>query len=238
MKLIWTYSSNLRKNYISDGVTEKLIIDLYHISIKSASKFHHTCVYTTKKDSHYFENIVDEIVLVPTDLDLYFMDDIKFHVLVNENEPYTLIDGDLILNEPITESKYKMGFEKIIPFENSYYQKYNSILESYGISDVVHFWKPEMECFNIGLVTSYYEIDFEEFYNTYIKMKEWYKTTIEPKFNFMNNGICIEMSVCTYLISQYVYYKNIDYTTHDKNLNFKHYSGTKQKLDFFKKQLI
>lgn len=238
MKLIWTYSSSLRKNYISDGVTEKLIVDLYHQSIKTGSRFHSTCVYTTKKDSHYFQNIVDEIILLPTDLDLYFMDDIKFYVLVNENEPYTLIDGDLILNEPIIKNDNGIGFEKIVPFADSYYKKYNSILEDSGISNVVHFWKPEMDCFNIGLISLYSKIDFKEFYDTYNKMKDWYRSSVEPKFSFMKKGICIEMSVCTYLLTQYIHYKNIEYRTHDKYLNFKHYSGTKQKLDFFKKQII
>lgn len=238
MKLIWTYSSSLRKNYISDKVTEKLIIELYHKSIQSANKFHPTKVYTTEKDKHYFEGIVDELILLPNDLDLYFMDDIKFYVLVNENSPYTLIDGDLILNEKLYLNNFTLGFEKIVPYKNSYYSKYNKLLESVGIENIVPFWKPNQDCFNIGLITVNSNIDFTEFYKTYNKLKFWYKSEIEPKFHFMKDGICIEMSICTYLLSQFVFSKEFKYNIYERYLSFNHYSGTKQKLDFSKKELI
>jgi len=238
MKLIWTYSSSLRKNYISDKVTEKLIIELYHKSIESAKRFHSTKVYTTEKDRHYFEGIVDELVLLPTDLDLYFMDDIKFYVLLNETNPYTLIDGDLILNEKLYLNNFTLGFEKIVPYENSYYSKYNKILESAGIEEIVPFWKPNQYCFNIGLITVNSNIDFIDFYKIYSKLKLWYKSEIEPKFSFMKAGVCIEMSICTYLLSQFVFSKGFNYDIYEKYISFNHYSGTNQKLNFSKKELI
>jgi hypothetical protein len=54
-------------------------------------------VYTDKNSKDFFEGLVDDVIVLPNDFDYYFLDDIKFYVMVNEIEPFTLIDGDLFL---------------------------------------------------------------------------------------------------------------------------------------------
>lgn len=107
MKLIWTYSSKLHRN---NQITKDQILRLYKESIKRGGSYYATSVYTTQEDKGYFEELVDEVVIIPEGLD-YFLDDIKLYALSNEDINFCLIDGDLMLHEPLKFSDNPVDIE-------------------------------------------------------------------------------------------------------------------------------
>lgn len=232
MDLIWTYSPKLKRQPIKYKVNRECIEYLYKDSIKKASGDYKTWLYTDKEGAGILGNLVDRVVIIPENFELYFLDDIKFYVLEKHPNSFCLIDGDLILDSPLNISSDILGVEKHLNFENSYYKPYNEILDSEGIGNVVEFWDKSQDTFNIGLVHIPQNFPREEFLLTYNKVKSFYKLNIEPKYKFLENNICIEMSVCTYLLSLFVHHKNISYLYLDSTTRFNHYSGTYQKYKY------
>jgi hypothetical protein len=236
MKLIWTYSSKLKREPVNYIITKNDILTLYTNSILNGKKFHKTCIYVSEEDSIFFKNLVDEIVILPENFDYYFLDDIKFYVIANEIEPYTLIDGDIFIEEKIPYLNVDIAFERNLKLDKlSYYTKYNTILEDNGLLEILSYWESNQDTFNIGLITIYNKIDFSKFISDYNKIKIWYKEIIEPKYNFLKNNVCIEMSMCTYFITQYIKHYNISYDYLNLNMKFKHYAGTKRKISYLRK---
>ena len=191
MKLIWTYSPKLnRSNKISDDDMLKLF---YH-SIECGKKFHPTCVYTDTPEK--FVGKVDEIVEIPSDFELYFLDDIKFYVIENELEDYTIIDGDFFIDSPIENISPNIGAEGYVPHRPGiHYKKYNTILEKEGVKDIIPYWQSSLGYYNLGLL-QVNNFQYDEFIKDYNKLKEFYKNKIEGiYFNRMDEDVGISLTV-------------------------------------------
>lgn len=232
MDLVWTYSPKLKRRPVKYNVDQKCICYLYENSINEGRKFHNTWLYTDREGAEKLGHLVDNLIIIPEELELYFLDDIKFYVIEKHTGPFCLIDGDLILKSPIEIDSNTVGVEKHLNYKNSYYYPYNKILDAEGIGGVVDFWEKDQDTFNIGLIHIPENFPKQEFLQIYSEVKSFYKTDIEPKYKFLENNVCIEMSTCTYLLSLFVNHKGISYVYLDSTTKFKHYSGTYLKYKF------
>jgi len=222
MKLIWTYSSKLNR---SNKIDNHQMLSLFKHSIECGKQFHSTCVYTDVESKSFFEDIVDEVKVLPDDFDYYFMDDIKFYVIVNETKPFTLIDGDLFLKEALPILTTKVGMEIYVNYiENNDYLHYNKILEKNNVYDIIPYWKPLNGYYNLGLISILESDLFDEFYTDYNKLKEFYKTKIE-NIHLNRFDSRVEISLCTYFFTLYCDYKNIEIDTYDTKLKYEHLAG-------------
>ena len=232
MKLIWTYSPKLNR---SKNISDDDMLKLFYHSIECGKKFHPTCVYTDTPEK--FIGKVDEILQLPKDFEIYFLDDIKFYVIENELDNYTLIDGDLFIDSPIENVSPNIGVELYVPHKRGiYYEKYNKVLESEGVEDVIPYWKSSLGYFNLGLI-QINNFKSSEFISDYKKLKEFYKNKIEGiYFNRMDE--CVEISLCTYFFTLF--------NLHNKNIyrqirkdSYIHLSGPTDtsKIDFIKTKL-
>lgn len=232
MDLIWTYSSKLKRSSVKYSITKDCRLRLYKDSIKKASRFYTTYLYTDKEGAAELKGLADTTIILPEKFDYYFLDDIKFYVIQVHSRPFTLIDGDLLLDSKLQFEVEKVGIEKFLPLTGSYYEKYNRVLEKEGVVNVIPFWESYQDSFNIGLIYIPNDFPKQEFIYWYNKMKSFYKEKIEPKYKFLSNSICIEMSTCTYLLSLFVKYKNISYFYFNERSKFTHYSGTRLKFEY------
>mgnify|MGYP003685773017 CR=1 FL=1 len=192
MKLIWTYSPKLNR---SSKISDEDMLKLFYHSIECGSKFHPTCVYTDYPDK--FIGKVDKIVELPPDFEIYFLDDIKFFVIENETDGYTLIDGDLFIDCPIENVSPSNGIEVYVKHGNNiHYEKYNRVLEREGVKDIIPYWEPSLGYYNLGLI-QINNFQREEFTKDYNKLKQFYKDNIEGVY-FNREEECVEISLCTY----------------------------------------
>jgi hypothetical protein len=237
MKLIWTYSSKLNR---SKNIDNSQMLSLYKNSIECGKQFHSTCVYTDEESKSFFENIVDEVAILPIDFDYYFLDDIKFYVFSVESDPFTLIDGDLFLKESIPNTSTEISMETYVDYLfNNDYIRYNKILQQNGVSEIIPYWYPLNGYYKLGLVTINDTKSFKEFYSDYNKLKDFYKNKIENIFlNRFDERV--EISLCTYFLTLYCHYKNIQIETYDKLIKFEHLAGPteKEKLSYIYKHMM
>lgn len=201
MKLIWTYSYELNR---SKRIPEDDMLKIFYHSIECGKRFHKTCVYTDTPEK--FIGKVDEVIKLPSDFEIYFLDDIKFYVIENENSNYTLIDGDLFIDSPIPNVYPNIGTEVYIPhYRGIHYDKYNKVLENEGVSKVLPYWKSNLGYYNLGLI-QIHKLQIEEFVKDYSKLKEFYKNKIEGTY-FNKGNECVEISLCTYFFTLFNSYK-------------------------------
>ena len=195
MKLIWTYSPKLNR---SNKISHDDMLKLFYHSIECGSKFHSTCVYTDTPEK--FIGKVDEIIELPSDFEIYFLDDIKFYVMENESSDYTLIDGDLFIDSPIKNISPNIGTEVYISHRAGiHYEKYNRVLESEGVIDIIPYWKSSLGYYNLGLI-QINKFQHKEFIIDYKKLKQFYKDKIEGIY-FNRKNECVEISLCTYFFT-------------------------------------
>jgi hypothetical protein len=226
MNLIWTYSSKLNR---SKQIKDEDILSLYKTSIELGKQNHFTRAYIDKSSKDFFEGLVDEVVVLPDDFEYYFLDDIKFYVMVNETEPFTLIDGDLFLYQPLEPIETDIGVELFSEHRrNTHYEKYNKVLESNGVDKVIPYWKSKLGYYNLGLVTINNNKFVNDFYTEYNKLKQFYKENIEGVY-FNRVDECVEMSLCTYFFTMYCMVNNITTTSYNESTNMKHLSGPTEK---------
>jgi hypothetical protein len=226
MKLIWTYSSKLNR---SKQIKDEDILSLYKTSIELGKQYHFTRAYTDKSSKDFFEGLVDEVVVLPDDFEYYFLDDIKFFVMINETEPFTLIDGDLFLYQALPTIKTDIGVELFSKHHRGiFYDKYNKVLESNGVEKIIPYWKSKLGYYNLGLITINNNEFVKDFYYDYSKLKQFYKETIEGVY-FNRESECVEMSLCTYFFTMYCIVNNITYTSYYESTNMKHLSGPNEK---------
>ena len=201
MKLIWTYSPKLNR---SKKISDDDMLKLFYHSIECGKKFHPTCVYTDTPEK--FVGKVDEIVELPKKFEIYFLDDIKFYVIENELDDYTLIDGDLFIDSPIENVSPNIGTEGYVPHRsNIFYEKYNTVLEKEGVKDIIPYWQSSLGYYNLGLI-QINNFQYDEFIKDYNKLKEFYKNKIEGiYFNRMDE--CVEISLCTYFFTLFNIHK-------------------------------
>ena len=222
MKLIWTYSSKLNR---SNKIDNHQMLSLFKHSIECGKQFHSTCVYTDVESKSFFEDIVDEVKVLPDDFDYYFMDDIKFYVIMHENNPFTLIDGDLFLKEALPTLTTKVGMEIYVRnVDNTDYLYYNKILKKNNVYNIIPYWETLNGYYNLGLISIFESDLFNEFYTDYNKLKEFYKTKIE-NIHLNRFDERVEISLCTHFFTLYCSYKNIDVDTYDTKLKYQHLAG-------------
>ena len=222
MKLIWTYSPKLNR---SKNISDDDMLKLFYHSIECGKKFHPTCVYTDTPEK--FIGKVDEILQLPKDFEIYFLDDIKFYVIGNELDNYTLIDGDLFIDSPIDTVYPSIGIEGYVSHRAGIqYEKYNKILEAENIKSVIPYWQSSLGYYNLGLI-QVNNFQHDEFMKDYNKLKQFYKNQIEGiYFNRMDE--CVEISLCTYFFTLF----NIHKRNTIKKLNkssFIHLCGPSEK---------
>jgi hypothetical protein len=226
MKLIWTYSSKLNR---SKQIKDEDILSLYKTSIELGKQNHFTRAYIDKSSKDFFEGLVDEIVILPDDFEYYFLDDIKFYVMVNETEPFTLIDGDLFLYQALPPIKTDIGVEVVSKHRKDiFYEKYNKILESNNVKSIMPYWESKLGYYNLGLITINNNRFVNDFYIEYNKLKQFYKENIEGVY-FNRVDECVEMSLCTYFFTMYCIVNNITYTSYYETTNMEHLSGPNER---------
>lgn len=233
MKLIWTYSPKLNR---SKKISDDDMLKLFYHSIECGKKFHNTCVYTDTPEK--FVGKVDEIVELPKDFEIYFLDDIKFYVIENELDTFTLIDGDLFIDSPIENVSPNVGIEVYVPHKkNIFYEKYNKVLEQEGVKDIIPYWQSSLGYFNLGLV-QVNNFQHDEFIKDYNKLKEFYKNKIEGIY-FNRIDECVEISLCTYFFTLFNIHKRNQYKKISKN-SYIHLAGPDEtsKLNFINKKTI
>ena len=229
MKLIWTYSPKLNR---SNKISHDDMLKLFYHSIECGSKFHSTCVYTDTPEK--FIGKVDEIIELPSDFEIYFLDDIKFYVMENESSDYTLIDGDLFIDSPIKNVSPNIGTEVYISHRAGiHYEKYNRALESEGVIDIIPYWKSSLGYYNLGLI-QINKFQHKEFIIDYKKLKQFYKDKIEGIY-FNRKNECVEISLCTYFFTLFNMYKMNNHTQLSKS-SYIHLCGPGEdsKLKFIK----
>lgn len=229
MKLIWTYSPKLNR---SNKISHDDMLKLFYHSIECGSKFHSTCVYTDTPEK--FIGKVDEIIELPSDFEIYFLDDIKFYVMENESSDYTLIDGDLFIDSPIKNVSPNIGTEVYISHRAGiHYEKYNRALESEGVIDIIPYWKSSLGYYNLGLI-QINKFQHNEFIIDYKKLKQFYKDKIEGIY-FNRKNECVEISLCTYFFTLFNMYKMNKHTQLSKS-SYIHLCGPGEdsKLKFIK----
>lgn len=233
MKLIWTYSPKLNR---SKKISDDDMLKLFYHSIDCGKKFHPTCVYTDTPEK--FVGKVDEIVELPKDFELYFLDDIKFYVIENEISDYTLIDGDLFIDSPIKNVSPNIGIEGYVPHvAGIHYQKYNKVLEDNGVKKIIPYWQSSLGYFNLGLI-QITNFQHDEFIRDYKKLKYFYKNEIEGIY-FNRKEECVEMSLCTYFFTLFNIHKRNNHINLSKP-TFIHLCGPieESKIKFIKKLLL
>tara|TARA_B110000879_G_C11072044_1_gene471102 strand:+ start:15 stop:719 length:705 start_codon:yes stop_codon:yes gene_type:complete len=200
MKLIWTYSPRLNR---SKKISDNDMLKLFYHSIECGKKFHPTCVYTDTPEK--FTGKVDQIIEIPDSFEIYFLDDIKFYVIENEKDRFTLIDGDLFINSPIEDVFPHLGVEVFVPhYKGIHYEKYNKVLEKNNVKEIIPYWEPSLGYFNLGLIQPN-SILSQEFITDYRKLKQFYIDRIEGKY-FNRKEECVEISLCTYFLTLYSMY--------------------------------
>lgn len=230
MKLIWTYSPKLNR---SKNISDDDMLKLFYHSIECGSKFHSTCVYTDTPDK--FIGKVDEIITLSPDFEIYFLDDIKFHVIKNETSEYTIIDGDLFIDSPIPSVFPNIGTEGYVPHRPGiHYQKYNDILEKENVKEIIPYWNSSLGYFNLGII-QINNFQHHEFIRDYEKLKEFYKSKIEGTY-FNRKDECVEISLCTYFFTLFNTYHGNKQIKLSKN-SYIHLCGPTEihKLNFIKK---
>ena len=207
MKLIWTYSHKLNR---SKRISDDNMLKLFYHSIECAKKWSKTCVYTDSPNK--FIGKVDEVIEIPPELDVYFLDDIKFYVINHiRDEQINLIDGDYFIDSPLEHTTTDIGIEHNIPHKrNIFYKKYNDVLEKEGVRDIIPYWKSDLGYYNLGLI-QLNNFENEEFYSDYNKLKQFYKDKIEG-IHFNKDEECVEMSLCTYFFTLFNIHKEHTFT--------------------------
>ena len=234
-KLIYTYKTGL--HHIPEPITTHQIILIYRECIINNNKFHKSKMYTTSDCVHLFEDIVDEIEIIDETYDVFFQDDLKFYVLQNETAPFTIIDGDIILDNKLITTNEDVVYEKLIKDNpnDDYFLKMRQYLIDYNIESHLPYWKNYDCTYNLGIV-HVNDISFVSgFIKEYTKLKDWYIKTIESVNSNLKNNVVIEMATCTYFLSMYLMLNNKSIGILNNTNSFTHYSGLNQKLELLKK---
>jgi len=155
----------------------KMILISYYIeSIKRAKKLGYYCIiYTNKECFKYFEDLVDEILLIENYESILF-DGIKAHIMGLRDDEFCLIDGDLILNKKLPDFKTDVVFDtyEIQNWEDVYQPVINQ-LDKLGIGNHINIWDTQkIPVINTGIL----------FIKNIKIRKEWFTF-----FNIFNNFI-------------------------------------------------
>jgi len=193
-------------------------------------------MYTTEEHKNLFVNDVDSIKIIDENYDIYFQDDLKFYVLQKETPPYTLIDGDIILDNKLKIGNENVVYEKKLgeyPTED-YFLKMLEYLDKYKVKKSFPYWKTFEYTYNLGILHVNDNTFVNSFTEEYTKLKKWYKDNIDLVQPEIKKKVVIEMATCTYFFSMFLEVHKFTIGVLNKENSFTHYSGTKQKLKFLK----
>jgi hypothetical protein len=196
VKLIWTYDDTAGKSFYKDEHRITLI-NYYIFSITNAKQLgYETIIYTTNYSKKYFENIVDEIIVVDRPYDTKVWDYLKIYVLENRNDNFCLIDGDLILNKKLPIFTEEVLFDSVDDWNWEY--EYNDIVKQFAnlkINEIIEFWSTEkIPTMNLGILYIGNDLIKNEYIQLWKKMNEWLNIQTEE----------INFDLATMVISQYL----------------------------------
>ena len=233
--LIYTYKKGL--HHILPPITTNQIVLIYRECIINNNKFHRSKMYTTGDCVHLFEDIIDEVVVIDSEYETYFQDDLKFYVLQNETTPFTLIDGDVILDNELEITTEDVVYEKLIKDNpnDDYFIKMRHYLLDYNVESHFLYWENFDYTYNLGIVHVNNNNFVKEFINEYNKFKQWYKSIIDSNNPNLKKETVIEMATCTYFLSMYLEVHNHSIGVLNNTNSFTHYSGLYQKLELLDK---
>ena len=194
-------------------------------------------MYTTEDCVDLFNDIVDEIIIINSEYETYFQDDLKFYVLQNETAPFTIIDGDIILDNKLIISNEDVVYEKLIKDNpnDDYFIKMRQHLLDYDVESYFSYWKNFDYTYNLGIVHVNDNKFVDGFMSEYNTFKQWYKDIIDSVNPNLKNKIVIEMATCTYFLSMYLEVNNYSIGVLNTSNSFTHYSGMYQKLKLLDK---
>lgn len=224
--LIYTYEKGL--HHLLNVINENDIITIYRECIVQNKKFHKSKIYTTQESAHLFEDILDDIVIIDSNYKTYFQDDLKFYVLQNEESPFTLIDGDIILDSKLVFGNEDVVYEKII--EDNHFIKMRQYLLDYKVEHHFNYWKNYDYTYNLGIVHINNTKFINEFINQYGRLKNWYIENVEIKKPTLKYDTVIEMATCTFFLSMFLETHNYSIGVLDDRNFFTHYSGVHSKI--------
>lgn len=233
--LIYTFKEGL--HHLPNTVSNDNIINLYRESIKNNSKFHkHSKIYTTENYVSVFNDIIDDIVTVGNNVETFFQDDLKFHVLKNETPPFTLVDGDLLLNNKLIITNEDVLYETILTDNDiDWFTKSRDYFTRYNIQSKFKYWKYFNYTYNLGILHINNNSFVNDFLSEYSKLRNWYKNTIHSTIPHLKKNNIVEIITCTYFLSMYLETHNYSINVLDKTNSFNHLRGIDLKIDFLKK---
>ena len=236
--LIYTYKPGL--HHIHSVISPETNLKIYRKCIQHNKQYHKSKIYTTANSVQFFDDIVDEVVVVPDSVDTFFQDDLKFYVLQKEKEEYALIDGDIILDNKLSfNSNYDIEFEKLIKDNpnDDYFIKMRKYLLNEGVAKEFPYWENYDFTYNLGIIKVHNKSFIPSFLKEYQKLKKFYQEKIEKNKPEIRANMVIEMATCTYFLSMFLLLNKHSIGVLNKNNNFTHYSGYIEKLKFINRYL-
>ena len=229
-KLIYTYKKGL--HHLLHVIDSEDIVAIYRECIIQNNKFYKSVIYTTSDSVHLFEDIVDEVKIIDSSYDVFFQDDLKFYVLQNENAPFTIIDGDIILDNKLNITNEEVVYEKTVSDVHLF--KMRQYLLDYNVEDYFNYWKNYDYTYNLGIIHINDTKFVNHFIKEYTKLKKWYVTNVESKNPTLKYDTVIEMATCTYFLSMFLEVHKYSIGVLNKTNSFTHYSGVKAKIDLLR----
>lgn len=237
-KLIYTYQKDL--HHLPNYIPDELILALYRECIRNNKQFYYSVMYTTQEHKHLFVEHVDKVEIIDEKHDIYFQDDLKFYVLQKETPPYTIIDGDVILDSKLKIGIENVVYERIIKGDQphtgvmEYILKMIEYLTKYNVKKSFPYWKTFDHSYNLGILHINDNSFVSEFIKEYTKLKNWYKTYVDKVEPKIKKNAVIEMATCTYFLSMFLKVNNFTVGVLNKDNSFTHYYGHNQKVKFLK----
>ena len=231
MKLIWGYSR--RMGYNSER--EDYIMDLYKASMIRAKELGHQINFYGDKDSiKILKPYIDGYVVDITSKGFKYIEDLKVFVHSIENLDACYIDGDLILEERLTDLPGDVWFDflenrnklsgKDKTYTEGFYQMV-SIFDSYdAVKKIVPGWRNNLEFTpNVGLFKFNNNIVKNNYLNTYYNLRSYYQTFIEEENDFGRFDPSL-------VIGQYMWgclneYHSYDCNFANESFNYTHFWG-------------
>lgn len=229
IKLIWTFDKNVNQ----DDSKRKNLLNYYKRSIYDAKSYGHpTAIYTNDTS---FKDLVDEFNYV--DLPMLFWDEFKTIPLMNNEEDFVLVDGDIIFHAPfIINPNVDLLIDCYEEFnwKQLYEIDVNTLTNYLKIQEVIPEWDGKRRAaFGTGIL-SFNNKEFQEiYYDRYQIFKEFVE----------ENRSILDVSKCTAIGAQYLlatianHYNysvyNYSVKTRENNGIYTHYAGKKKLIDPF-----
>lgn len=236
MKLVWTYDSEVKTIVNSVGhwdmgyvENRKMILLNYYIhSITKAKEFgYYTIIYCNDLSAKYFEGLVDEVIVIPKYENTLLWDGIKTHPMEFRNDEYCLIDGDVILHQPLPQFKKDIVFDvyEAGNWERDYEETVLR-LDSMGIGDLIPEWNPQR---TVVAGSGFMWLQNKEFRDLYVNRWKVFNNFISENSEVLNTfqaSIIAGQMMFTLLIKHYGYeFDTMSKHMDDSNPYYTHFYG-------------